>query len=302
VEDPRTWTGSNLSMCILHTYIVTFILLPFASFNILSKREHMKYLQLFLLLLPLAGNAQNAATHHNPNAPLGSFGNHTMFDSVAVHFGFNSDWVNAKSVDGIVEIMSLTNLRSNSVVLKAYTDTVGDKASNLKLAEMRLNAVEKLLTSDVVVVERQIIGEDLSELADKDKRRVDVIAQFEKVPEPIVKETPKVELGVPIPLKIVFEGGTANILEESYPEIDRLLEIMKSDTTLKVQLNGHVCCDNDKELSIQRARAVKSVLMNNGIAETRMTTEGFGNTKPLFEDDTEEHRHRNRRVEAVFSR
>lgn len=254
----------------------------------------MKHLQLSLLLLfPPAIQAQtNAATHYNPNAPLGSYSNHAMFDSVAVHFAFNSDWP---------KYGNLTNFWSNTVILKAYTDTVGNTASNLKLAEMRLAAVEKLLTSDMVVSERQIIGEDLSELSDKDKRRVDVIAI--KVP---VKEEPKtiekIELGIPIPLKIVFEGGTPTILEESFPEIDRLLEIMQSDSTLHVQLNGHVCCENDLDLSVRRARAVKSVLMNNGIAEERMTTEGFGNTKPLFEDDTEEHRHRNRRVEAVFSR
>ncbi len=262
----------------------------------------MKQLQLAILLFcPLIGHSQK---EYNPNAPSGSYSNHFRFDSVSIHFAFNSDWV--RTGKPLSETFGLYNLWSDTVILKAYTDTVGDDASNLKLAEMRLNAVEKVLPKEMFVLKREIIGEDLSSMSDKDKRRVDVLAAFTPyknktvVPEP--KEIPKVELGIPIPLKIVFEGGTANILEESYPEIDRLLEIMKSDVTLKVQLNGHVCCDNDQDLSERRARAVKSVLMNNGITENRMTTEGFGNTQPLFEDDTEEHRHRNRRVEAVFSR
>ena len=226
-------------------------------------------------------------------------------DSLCIYFGFNSDFISLKDQPRFQEIRRFANIEIRKVILKAYTDTVGDEQSNLKLAELRLNAVEKLLSKDIEVVERRIIGEDHSSLGDSDKRRVDVLTVKEQEKE-VVEEKPmllpEIELGVPIALNIVFQGGTYIILEESYPQIDELLLIMKADTSLLLQLSGHVCCMNDMELSVQRARAVKSVLMNNGIAEERMSTEGFGNTKPIFPDDTEAHRHRNRRVEAVFSR
>ena len=232
-------------------------------------------------------------------------------DLLSFYFAFNSDFISLKDQPRSQEIRRFATIKIKNVILKAYTDTVGDDQSNLKLAKLRLDAVEKLFSKDVEVVERIIVGEDHSNLSDRYKRRVDVLTLDDPEVIPDVKPKtveekpvlpPEIELGVPIALNIVFQGGTYIILEESYSQIDELLLIMKTDTTLLLQLNGHVCCMNDLELSVQRARAVKSVLMNNGIDEKRMSTEGFGNTKPIVPDDTEAHRHSNRRVEAVFSR
>ena len=263
----------------------------------------MKLIRLsILLLVPFFGNAQtNAASHYNPNAPLGSYSNHFMQDSVAVHFAFNSDYPQLGFMG------RLDDFWTNDLVLRAYTDTVGDVESNLKLAEMRLVAVEKLLTKDIVVRDRIIIGEDLSKLSDKDKRRVDVIAikvlKVEEVKE-VVQEMPAIDvkLGVPIALGIEFYNNSPNVIPEFYPELERLLGIMQVDTTLKAFLKGHVCCMPEPDLSLRRAQTVHNYLLDNGISADRITSEGFSNTQPLYEEVDEWSQQKNRRVEVVFSR
>ena len=106
-----------------------------------------------------------------------------------------------------------------------------------------------------------------------------------------------------IALNILFETGKSAIQQESLPIVDQMFELMKSDATLKISIEGHT--DNvgdagsNKKLSQERAKAVMDALIAKGVDKTRMSFVGWGQEKPVADNRSEEGRAQNRRVEIV---
>lgn len=98
-----------------------------------------------------------------------------------------------------------------------------------------------------------------------------------------------------------FQLNTFGITNDSRAKMYELLEVMKKNPQMKIQIQGHICCmQNDKQdLSTKRAKAIAKFLEINGIADERVTFKGFGVTQPLFQipEKTEQERASNRRVE-----
>lgn len=116
-----------------------------------------------------------------------------------------------------------------------------------------------------------------------------------------------IEIGESIQLKnVFFAQSEALLLPESYPELDRLVRIMKDNKTLEIQLEGHTDGRGDPEanleLSEKRVAAVKQYLVSKGIAARRIVGKGFGGARPMVSNDTEENRKLNRRVEFKITR
>jgi OmpA-OmpF porin, OOP family len=85
-----------------------------------------------------------------------------------------------------------------------------------------------------------------------------------------------------------------------------LVLLLKQNINLEISLSGHtddVGHDNDNLLLSQaRSNAVKTYLTNNGIAISRLTSEGFGEKNPIASNSTEEGRQLNRRVEFTITK
>lgn len=103
---------------------------------------------------------------------------------------------------------------------------------------------------------------------------------------------------------ILFDTGKATIKPESAAAIAPIGELLKSTPALKLEIQGHT--DNagtpgvNLRLSQERAAAVKAYLVTTfGIAADRLTTAGFGDTKPVADNKTDDNRAQNRRVELV---
>lgn len=98
-----------------------------------------------------------------------------------------------------------------------------------------------------------------------------------------------------------FQLNTFAITNDSRPKMYELLEVMKRNPQMKIQIQGHICCmQNDKQdLSTKRAKSIARFLEMNGIDKERVTYKGFGVTEPLFAipEKSEEERAANRRVE-----
>lgn len=98
-----------------------------------------------------------------------------------------------------------------------------------------------------------------------------------------------------------FQLNTFAITNDSRSKMYELLEVMKRNPQMKIQIQGHICCmQNDKQdLSTKRAKAIARFLELNEIDKNRVSYKGFGVTEPLFAipEKSEEERAANRRVE-----
>ena len=85
--------------------------------------------------------------------------------------------------------------------------------------------------------------------------------------------------------------------------LNEIAKLMKEHADLKFEIDGHTDSDGNADanlkLSQQRADAVKVKLVEMGISESRLTTKGFGATKPIDKNDSAEGKANNRRVEFV---
>ena len=103
---------------------------------------------------------------------------------------------------------------------------------------------------------------------------------------------------------LFFITGKSEINKWSYPELQRLADLMKKHIKMEVEISGH--SDNigsdklNNSLSLERANAVRNYLISNGIDGKRLVAKGYGKTKPLVSNDTEEGRKKNRRVDFTI--
>jgi outer membrane protein OmpA-like peptidoglycan-associated protein/tetratricopeptide (TPR) repeat protein len=115
-----------------------------------------------------------------------------------------------------------------------------------------------------------------------------------------------IELNASLVLKnIFFQTNSAQLEPVSLIEIDKLLQLMVENPTLTVQVNGHT--DNvgkpadNLQLSAERAKAVADYLISKGVDRKRLTSKGFGETKPVADNKTEAGRALNRRTEFIVT-
>jgi OmpA-OmpF porin, OOP family len=103
-----------------------------------------------------------------------------------------------------------------------------------------------------------------------------------------------------------FQFATTNLTPESKKTVDDLVTILKAYPSAVVRLEGHTDNVGDAatnlKLSQDRASAIKNMLVSGGIDAARLSTDGFGQDRPIDTNDTDEGRAKNRRTELVVTR
>lgn len=100
---------------------------------------------------------------------------------------------------------------------------------------------------------------------------------------------------------IFFESGKFELSPKSGVELQKILQLLRQNPALKIEISGHTD-DVGKEadnlrLSQSRAKSVGDFLLKNGINPSQFRCEGYGKTRPLGPNTTEENRRQNRRIE-----
>jgi outer membrane protein OmpA-like peptidoglycan-associated protein len=118
---------------------------------------------------------------------------------------------------------------------------------------------------------------------------------------PAVPEAPKAGDKITF-YNIYFERSKATILSTSEKALQELYDILSKHKNIHILIEGHTDNVGDEkdllELSWQRAQAIKVYLVEQGIDPVRINTVGYGATRPVSHNFTEEGRERNRRVEV----
>lgn len=111
-----------------------------------------------------------------------------------------------------------------------------------------------------------------------------------------------IEVGALVSLKsVLFEIGTTRLLDESYDELNVVVDFLQANPKVEIELEGHTDNRGDRVknqlLSQQRVDTIKTYLVSKGISAKRIRGKGYGGTRPIATNDSEEARRLNRRVE-----
>jgi len=134
-----------------------------------------------------------------------------------------------------------------------------------------------------------------------------------KLPEPEPEPEPEVSHAkvegdhIVIDEKIQFEFDSAQIQRRSHSILNDVIKVMEANPQIEeLDIIGHTSSEGSKkhnqELSRDRAQAVKQYLLDHGLTEDRLTSQGKGPSEPIADNDTEEGREANRRVEFKITK
>jgi OOP family OmpA-OmpF porin len=100
---------------------------------------------------------------------------------------------------------------------------------------------------------------------------------------------------------LIFAQGKSVIDPKSYAELDEVVQMLKENQKIEIQLEGHTDNQGNPKLNMQlsenRVEAVKKYFVDKGISKGRIKTKAFGGSQPLKNEMTQEARALNRRVE-----
>jgi cytochrome c oxidase subunit 2 len=120
--------------------------------------------------------------------------------------------------------------------------------------------------------------------------------QFDKALSSSAAEDKLIELNY-----VNFQTGSANLTALSRYQLDNLVAAMEQNANIDIRIMGHTDNvgepDMNLELSDNRAKAVYNYLSDKGIAASRLSATGYGESRPIADNETEEGREQNRRVE-----
>jgi outer membrane protein OmpA-like peptidoglycan-associated protein len=102
---------------------------------------------------------------------------------------------------------------------------------------------------------------------------------------------------------VLFDFNKSTLQPASDAVLQQVADLLAKDKTLKIEVQGHT--DNvggdayNQTLSEARARAVADWLTTHGVSAARLTAQGYGKTKPVADNNNDEGRAKNRRVEIA---
>jgi OOP family OmpA-OmpF porin len=132
------------------------------------------------------------------------------------------------------------------------------------------------------------------------------VRNFKEIANEELKLIP-IKAGVNVPMNnIFFEFGKATLLPDSYPELNRIIDIMTENNRMIIEIEGHTDNVGSDEVNLrisqQRADAVRSYLLSKKVPSSRVSSVGYGKSRPKVSNDTPEGQAQNRRVEFKIVR
>ncbi|MCE9682368.1 OmpA family protein [Halomonas alkalisoli] len=128
------------------------------------------------------------------------------------------------------------------------------------------------------------------------------VVEREPMPEPAPAPAPVFE-PVVLDSEVTFAFDSSEIRPAAHRELDQVANTLRENPEMRVRIEGHTdhigSAEYNEGLSQRRADSVRDFLVSRGIAANRMTTVGYGESRPVATNETDEGRARNRRVEIV---
>ncbi|TDD73771.1 OmpA family protein [Flavobacterium caseinilyticum] len=260
-------------------------------------------------------------------------------DKLVLFFDFNQDFINQKSK---MEFNTWLEKSKDKEIFKiiGYCDSVDSNSYNDELSLRRANNVLTLLELNKVQISEKCeltgLGEDFQQSKNRSENRKVVLyyqlkalqnpssqkkSDKEKIVETaqdknavtnapenqsaFIEKINNAKVGDLIQLEnLNFYLNSEKIMAESQSILSDLLQVLRMNPRLKINIHGHICCNNnpnDVRLSYRRSKFVFDYLIRNGISTSRLGHRGFGSNRPIYKlpEKNEAERIANRRVEIL---
>ncbi len=254
-------------------------------------------------------------------------------DTFQVYFPLNDPNI-SKQASAMMDQLVFNDklVHGQKLIVLGYADYLGDNAHNDPLSAARAKNVKAYLVSS------GLDGGDIKLCMGKGKinrapvngkegyetdRKVQIIIDRQRAVDLQTANAPgskksiasvsasSLKVNATYPLDILFENSSSIILTKSNPQLKLLYDFMVKYSTVRIQIEGHICCLDPKEvhadgvdskfggpLSWNRAKAIYDFLVAHNISKSRLSYIGLGNTLPLvYPEVTDEDKEKNRRVE-----
>lgn len=264
-------------------------------------------------------------------------------DTIHLYFDLNVRTLNKNATSKIDSLIYYDIIQPRDyITIVGYADYLGSEKYNQGLSEARANNVEAYLinygidTAHIKLcigkgkIDRQGVNSTLGYPAD---RKVDIVLQRKKKTEKVNPNTKKTNKELPAPkprtiltntdlneivkypagqtfvLRNIYFPAQSHDISSSLPTLDKLYEVLRTNPTLKIKIEGHVCCivgyadaydmdTHENKLSVNRAKAIYDYLIRRGIKADRLSYAGYGKQHPIVQfEKSEEEAEKNRRVE-----
>ena len=234
------------------------------------------------------------------------------YGSVRIYFGENDSLLNiaaTKVLDSLISKKVLYPGRRFSVIAQAFEEI--SPTLNHQLALIRAKAVDTYLSQRGIRSLRLVpactaTGRNAGKAAGREHNYVHLLLHtgFGDSQNAVATSIDTTPINSTFTLSnLLFIDGKDTLLPKSLPVLKELVAAMNKNARLSIRLEGHVCCGAKDaagiDLSKRRAAAVADFLQAEGIAASRLQTEGFGFLRPLyFPEKNAEDKAANRRVEV----
>lgn len=233
---------------------------------------------------------------------------------ITLYFETNSSELSKNELEKFNSFVKTKDLKIIKVV--GFCDLRSSDKYNDSLALERANFVASLirLTTSSSVFEVKSKGENFNQLKNLDlNRKVEIHFKIERGAsikinndKELSEVVAKSKIGDKLVLKnLNFYDRTDILYPESYKTREELLKVLKENTKLKIEIQGHICCSKEKdeeEIALKRCIGTVEYLVINGIDKSRLRYKSFDATQPIFPipEKNEEQRKANRRVEILI--
>lgn len=242
----------------------------------------------------------------NPTSPVG------FCHSLGVIVNLRNKEANEKP---FISKMPVNSTRSDEDYAKQEAEAQAKRAEEARIKTQK-EAQEKKEADAIAKANKEAKAKADAELTLKAakeaqaKQEAELAAKAEEVRRAKMQATVPVEVSTEVQkvlnyaLKgVQFETGSAQLISSSYPILDELAATMAQNPNLRISIEGHTDRTGNESINLKlseaRAKICRTYLMSRGVSSERLKESGFGSTRPLSDNDTNEGRSMNRRVEFV---
>jgi outer membrane protein OmpA-like peptidoglycan-associated protein len=244
----------------------------------------------------------------NPTAPVGFCHSLGVIVNLRNKEANEKPFISKKPVNSIHSDEDYAKQEAEAQAKKAEEARV--KAANEALLEQQANAAATAKAQKEAQAKADAESALKAAKEAQAKQEAELAAKAEEVRLAKMQATVPVEVSTEVQkvlnyaLKgVQFETGSAQLIQSSYPILDELAATMAQNPNLRISIEGHTDRTGNESINMKlseaRAKACMTYLISKGVSSERLKESGLGSTRPLSDNNTDEGRSMNRRVEFV---